>query len=109
MDISDAFDWYNAESPDLGDAFIEAVNQALFRIAEYPEAAPIIFEGRVRRLVMETFPYCAYYIPDRSQWRVIAMMHQRRDPRDWRFASNDRAVFAGAWDTSRRIVRGVHF
>jgi len=83
MDITDALDWYNARSADLGEAFVRVLNESLLRIQEHPEAAPLVWRERVRQLVMNGFPYSVYYACQRSRIRVVAVMHQRRDPRDW--------------------------
>lgn len=32
---------------------------------------------------MPGFPYSIYYVYQRDRVRIAAVMHQRRDPRDW--------------------------
>lgn len=82
MDITDILDWYNAQSPDLGDEFIQVFNRAIDLILDHPLAAPLVYR-RARRLVIDRFPYSVFYIYERNRARVIAVMHHRRDPRDW--------------------------
>lgn len=83
LDIEDVFDWYNARSADLGEEFVQAFNEALDRIVEYPNAAPLVWKERVRQFVMSDFPYNVYYVYQRKRIRVIAVMHWQRDPWDW--------------------------
>lgn len=82
MDIADAMEWYSAQSPDLGEAFVEAVHRGFSRITEYPEGSPLLYK-KVRRLVVLGFPYAVFYVYERKRIRVLAVMHWRRDPRDW--------------------------
>lgn len=83
MDIADSFDWYNAHSPDLGDQFLRSITESASYLASYPEGAPLVYKN-TRCCVVRGFPYCVYYHIRRERVRVIAVMHQRRHPRDWK-------------------------
>jgi hypothetical protein len=56
-----------------------AVDAYLARIAAFPEIAPLYFE-RVRRQVMQRFPFGIFYEPYTSRIVVIAILDLRQDP-----------------------------
>jgi len=41
-EINEAADFYEKESPGLGDVFIDDIQRAIARISEFPEAAPVV-------------------------------------------------------------------
>jgi plasmid stabilization system protein ParE len=66
----------------LGFEFAEEVQQALERINHYPEAwSPL--SSRVRRCIVNRFPYSAIY--ERSEIIIIvAIQHHHQKPESWR-------------------------
>jgi plasmid stabilization system protein ParE len=82
-DVSLARDWYDAQSPGLGDAFVGSLEQIVDLIAELPEAFPEIAAG-LRRALLSRFPYALYYRLDGSVVDVMACLHTRQSPSRWR-------------------------
>lgn len=82
-DLADAQLWYEQQQAGLGNQFVRAVEEALERIQEMPESAPIVFRG-VRRLDLGRFPYGVFYAVTNEHLSVIAVYHASRDPRGWR-------------------------
>ena len=56
VELDDAIEYYNYESPGLGDAFLTEVLNALDRIGEFPEAWHPCSK-RTRRCQTRRFPY----------------------------------------------------
>jgi len=79
-DIGDAFLWYEARLPGLGEAFLRSVEACLDRIRRqpgaYPEALP-----RVRRASLRRFPYGVFYVVRDDRIDVLAVYHAPRRPR----------------------------
>jgi plasmid stabilization system protein ParE len=82
MDTNAAARWYHARSPELGEAFLRAVDDAVSRLLEFPESGPLIYRT-LRHLLLDRFPYTLFYVYDPGRVRVIAVMHWRRDPEVW--------------------------
>jgi plasmid stabilization system protein ParE len=83
-ELAEAVEHYEAESPGLGDRFLDEVWHALALLVRHPEAAPRI-RGSIRRFVLPRFPYSLMYRPDEkgNGIRVLAVAHQRRHPEYW--------------------------
>jgi len=83
VELNEAADFYNLESPGLGLTFLREVETALATIAQFPEATPLL-HGRVRRKVLLRFPYTVIYSLRDEQIRVLALAHEKRRPFYWR-------------------------
>jgi len=82
-EINEAADFYDLESSELGSVFIDEIQRAIERIAEFPEAAPLI-RGRVRKKALIKFPYSLMYSARQDEIRILAAAHQKRRPFYWR-------------------------
>jgi len=82
-DVLLARDWYDAQSPGLGDSFVGSLEQIVDLVAELPEVFPEIAVG-LRRALLSRFPYALYYRLDGSVIDVIACLHTRQSPSRWR-------------------------
>ena len=82
-EIYEATDFYDARSPGLGNVFLDEIQQAIRRIAEFPEAAPLV-RGRVRKGPVAKFPYVLIYSVQPDEIRILAVAHQKRRPFYWR-------------------------
>jgi len=64
LELNEAADFYDLESPGLGDVFLDDLERAFARIREFPDAAPTVAPG-VRKLVLarhltaDSPPLCA--------------------------------------------------
>ena len=56
-----------------------AVDAYLARIATFPQTAPV-YIGRVRRQVMQRFPYGVFYEAHPTRILVAAILDLRQDP-----------------------------
>jgi plasmid stabilization system protein ParE len=85
-EFAEAARWYERHRAGLGSEFVEAVGQAVARIAESPRLGspvPGIADEAIRRRAVHRFPYHLVYLelPDRLQ--VLAISHDRRRPGYW--------------------------
>jgi len=87
-DLDEAADWYEAQRAGLGGVFLREVSRAFEVIADNPRMWPV-WEGwrsrtRVRRFVLQRFPFSIAYIGQRQRVLILAVAHARRRPRYWR-------------------------
>jgi plasmid stabilization system protein ParE len=78
-DVEAAFRWYEAQQPGLGQAFVQAVDAAIARVLEFPDACPAGHRD-ARRYLVERFPHCLYYRIEGDGVIVVTLMHAAKDP-----------------------------
>ena len=83
LDITVAAGWYEDQKPDLGYRFLDAVDHLLSRIQRSPLQFPEI-ERKVRRGLLQRFPYSVYFSVTEDRIEVIAVLHQHRHPVIWK-------------------------
>lgn len=83
IELDDAIQYYNYEVPDLGNAFLTEVLNALDRIGRYPEAWHPLSE-RTRRCQVRRFPYAIIYQIRRDGILVVAIANLHRKPGYWK-------------------------
>ena len=82
VELNEAMQYYEAESPGLGVAFLAEVERSTAAITENPEAAPVV-GGSVRRRILRRFPYGLLYRIRVDRIRILAVMNLRRRPAYW--------------------------
>lgn len=82
-DVALASEWYDAQRPGLGGAFVDALERGIDLISDLPEAFPEVAVG-LRRALLGRFPYALYYRLDGEVAEVIACLHTRQSPTRWR-------------------------
>ena len=82
-DLTEAFRWYQQESPGLGFEFRRAVDACLAAVQRNPKAYPAV-HGRIRRAMLRKFPYGVFYLETNAGISVLACLHAKRDPGLWR-------------------------
>jgi plasmid stabilization system protein ParE len=82
-ELLDAARYYDACRTALGIRLLDAVGRALAAVAENPEARPAL-AGRVRRYLVERFPYGLLYVVHPDAVTIVAVMHLHRRPGYWR-------------------------
>lgn len=83
VEINEAADFYDIESPGLGSVFIDEVQRVIEIISLFPGAAPVV-RGLVRKKPLVKFPYSLVYSVRQDELRLLAVAHQRRRPFYWR-------------------------
>ena len=83
-----AITWYESQVENLEDEFWLAVRDTLEKLHDDPiPALPIPAidpELRLRRLLVERFPYQIVFTHYEKQTRVIAIAHLKREPGYWK-------------------------
>ena len=82
IDFDEAFDWYEQQRAGLGVRFAERVQWVFESISAMPELHAPIF-GDVRRALVRTFPYSVFYRIRGGRVVVLAVFHNKRDPKIW--------------------------
>ena len=81
-EIGEAQEWYELQSPGLGEEFIAAMELQLKRL----EQAPLLYAEvipNVRRALLPRFPYGLFYAVRGNLINVLAVLHDARNPRQW--------------------------
>jgi len=82
LDIQDAFEWYEAQTPGLGSEFIRAVDTCLSGIGRNPLTYPRIYK-QARRALIRRFPYSMLFVFEQEFVAVVACFHSKRNPKSW--------------------------
>lgn len=78
-----ATEFHEAQRPNLGDKLVEAVDAALLKLSDFPDAWPRDDDG-VRRCPVAGFPYWLVYVRTAEQVSIVAIVHSSREPGYWR-------------------------
>jgi plasmid stabilization system protein ParE len=78
-ELNDAAQYYELESPGLGEAFLIEIERTCAGIIEHPDAAPVLSSG-IRRRLLHRFPYALLYSVRDQTVRILAVMNLRRRP-----------------------------
>ena len=81
-DLKSAYEWYERQHITLGITFLSEVGRRLEAIENHPEHYAHVFRT-IRRALCEKFPYAIYFIETDNFIRVLAVLHQRRNPAYW--------------------------
>ena len=82
-ELNEAADFYDAEDPGLGGAFLDAAERAFEQIQAFPESSPISL-APVRTKVLSALPFSVIYWGTDEVIIVLAMAHHRRRLEYWR-------------------------
>ncbi len=82
-ELDDAVEYYNAQSPGLGDEFLLEFIKSTERIENYP-AAWRPFSKTTRRCRMNRFPYGIIYHLHKETIHIIAVACLHRKPEYWK-------------------------
>ena len=87
VDMIEAATWYEQQQPRLGGEFALATQNAIDSLANNALVYRVRVRYRrheVRWLFPERFPYRAIYFVDGPTVTVIAVLHAKRDDREWK-------------------------
>jgi plasmid stabilization system protein ParE len=88
LEIEQAADWYEAESPGLGADFVDELAATLERARTLPHAGALVSglraSAEVRRYLLRRFPYKLIAVVTASELVFVAVAHEAREPRYWR-------------------------
>jgi len=80
--LDDAFAWYEEQAVGLGYDFLNETDRTLRLIASFPHLHQLV-NPKIRRCLLNRFPYAIYYGLSDSRIVIIAVAHMRRQPDYW--------------------------
>ena len=83
-EMTDAAKYYEERAFGLGLSSLDAVEDAVKKILENPEAYQLVSD-EVRHKLLERFPYSVLYVIEPDRIRVVAVAHQKRRPKYWSY------------------------
>ena len=87
QDVREAQGWYGSCVPGLGEHFVRSLQLVVGLIAEHPLACAVVHKN-IHRALLPGFPYALFYVVFPDCVRVLACLHQRRDPKVIRKRAN---------------------
>jgi len=82
-DLAAGRQWYESQGgASLGERFLSAVTDAFKQIPAQPQAFQIVSE-EVRHAVVRRFPYLVFFLFERNEITVLAVLRASRNPLLW--------------------------
>lgn len=83
IEFREAIAFYRSCQTGLERRFVDAVQTAVRHVCEAPERWRI-FDGTIRRYLVNVFPYAVLYSIKEERVYIIAVMHSSRKPGYWK-------------------------
>jgi toxin ParE1/3/4 len=81
-ETGEAREWYELQSPGLGEEFIAAMELQLLRLEQAPQLYAEVIPG-IRRALLPRFPYGLFYAVRGNLVHILAVLHDARNPGRW--------------------------
>ncbi|MGL5133985.1 MAG: type II toxin-antitoxin system RelE/ParE family toxin [Planktothrix sp.] len=82
-EYAEAVQYYAKQSSEVAQAFINVIEDAVYRIKESPTRWAI-FDENVRRCLTRKFPYSILYTIEPDYILILAVTHCSREPGYWK-------------------------
>jgi toxin ParE1/3/4 len=82
-EYAEAVQYYVQQRAEVAQAFIDAVENAVYQIRESPNRWNLVDED-VRRCLTRKFPYAILYTIEQDYILILAVMHCSREPGYWK-------------------------
>ncbi|MGL6138493.1 MAG: type II toxin-antitoxin system RelE/ParE family toxin [Planktothrix sp.] len=82
-EYAEAVQYYAEQSSEVAQAFINVIEDAVYRIKESPTRWAI-FDENVRRCLTRKFPYSILYTIEPDYILILAVTHCSREPGYWK-------------------------
>ncbi|WP_414545118.1 MULTISPECIES: type II toxin-antitoxin system RelE/ParE family toxin [Nostocaceae] len=82
-EYTEAVQYYAQQRAEIAQAFINAVENAVYQIRESPNRWNLVDED-VRRCLTRKFPYGILYTIEQDYILILAVMHCSREPGYWK-------------------------
>jgi plasmid stabilization system protein ParE len=82
-EYAEAVKYYAQQRTELAQSFIDAVEEAIYRIRESPDRWSVLDED-IRRCLTRKFPYGILYTIEPDYILILAVMHCSRNPGYWK-------------------------
>jgi len=84
FEFDEASDWYNLQNPSARDRFVLSVDAMISAITKRPLTFPVVEGNKIRRAVINGFPYSIYFVLDGDHIVILSIFHNSRNPIVWR-------------------------
>lgn len=82
-EYAESVQYYAEQRTEVAQAFINAVEDAVYRVRESPTRWTVLDED-VRRCLTHKFPYGVLYTIEQDYILILAVMHCSREPGYWK-------------------------
>lgn len=82
-DIRSAANWYENQKHHLGQEFLDEILAVEGNLSQHPLIYPVMHKD-IRRVATKRFPYAVYFATKKRTVIIIAVLHMRRDPNNWK-------------------------
>jgi plasmid stabilization system protein ParE len=82
-EYAEAVQYYQKQRIEVAQSFIDAIEDAVYRVRESPNRYIVIDED-VRRCMTRKFPYGILYTIEQDYILILAVMHCSREPGYWK-------------------------
>ncbi len=82
-EYAEAVQYYAEQRVEVAQSFIDAIEDAVYRIRESPTRYSVIDET-IRRCMTRRFPYGILYTMEQDYILILAVMHCSREPGYWK-------------------------
>ena len=83
-DLDDAFLWYEDQEPGLGKELIRCIDAKIAELNRHPLHHQVVQSDRVRRALINRFPFSIYFVNEEKLITIFAILHQIRSPKFWK-------------------------
>jgi len=82
LDTLEIAEWYEKQTSSLGDKFLDELHQSYNNILSFPEACGWFNKDKnIRKCRLPHFPYHIFYLIEKSEIRIITIIHSSRSTR----------------------------
>lgn len=82
-EYAEAVEYYAGQRSEIAQAFVGAIEEAVYRIRSFPTRYAVIDED-VRRCMAHRFPYGILYTIEPDYILILSVMHCSREPGYWK-------------------------
>lgn len=82
-EYAEAVQYYTEQRVEIAQAFIDAVEDTVYRVRDSPTRYIVIDED-IRRCITRKFPYGIIYTIEQDYLLILAVMHCNREPGYWK-------------------------
>lgn len=83
LEIEISAKYFKLQYDGLEILFLDEIENAFLKIQENPERYPII-EQRIRKFIIQRFPFNIFYEINKDGILILAVAHQKRKPDYWK-------------------------
>lgn len=83
QDVADAYNWYEAREPGLGEEFLRCVAACVLGIQRHPYLYPVAVD-EFRRALVRRFPFEIFYESAAEGLVIYSVFHCSQNPQKWR-------------------------